>query len=100
MHIRQATYNDIDRLMIIFDKAKAIMRNSGNMEQWNGNYPSAEVVRSDIEAGNCFILCDSEATGSDMHEGEEIIGTMALIPGPDPHMDILRVNGITTNHTM
>ena len=84
MHIRQATYCDIDRLMVIFDNAKAIMRNSGNMEQWNGSYPSVEVVRSDIDAGNCFVLCDSKVTGSDQHEDGEIIGTMALIPGPDP----------------
>ena len=84
MHIRQATYNDIDRLMIIFAKAKAIMRNSGNMEQWNGSYPTVEVVRGDIDAGNCFVLCDGEVTGSHLHECEEIIGTMALIPGPDP----------------
>ena len=83
MHIRQATYCDIDRLMVIFDNAKAIMRNSGNMEQWNGCYPSVEVVRSDIDAGNCFVLCDSKVTGSDQHEDGEIIGTMALIPGPD-----------------
>ena len=84
MHIRQATYNEIDRLMVIFDNAKAIMRNSGNMEQWNGSYPTVEVVSSDIEAGNCFVLCDGEIAGSNQHECEEIIGTMALIPGPDP----------------
>ena len=44
LHIRQATYNDIDRLMVIFDNAKAIMRDSGNTQQWNGNYPTVEVV--------------------------------------------------------
>ena len=83
MHIRQATYNDIDRLMVIFDNAKTIMRDSGNTQQWNGNYPNVEVVRSDIDAGCCFVLCDGTAAGSEMCE-EEIIGTMSLIPGPDP----------------
>ena len=83
MHIRQATYSDIDRLMVIFDNAKTIMRNSGNMEQWNGSYPTVEVVRGDIDAGNCFVLCDGKASGSDQHDEGKIIGTMALIPGPD-----------------
>ena len=79
MHIRQATYCDIERLMTIFESAKAIMRDSGNMCQWNGNYPSTETVRNDIESGNCYVLSDEE----------EIIGTMALIPGPDPTYKII-----------
>ena len=87
MHIRQATYNDIDRLMIIFDKAKAIMRNSGNMEQWNGSYPTVEVVRGDIDAGNCFVLCDGEVTGSHLHECEEIIGKFILRMWPLPWIE-------------
>ena len=79
MKIRQATYEDIDALMEIFEGAKRIMRASGNLQQWNDGYPSKEVVMHDIEAGHCYVL--SEA-------GEEnagrVIGTMALIPGPDP----------------
>ena len=74
MRIRPATYSDIEELMHIFEDAKKIMRDSGNLSQWNNNYPTTEIVRSDIDAGNCHVLYDD--TG--------IIGTMALIPGPDP----------------
>ena len=73
MGIRLATYNDISTLLQIFEGAKAIMRKSGNMHQWNGGYPAEDIVRNDIEEGNCLVLCD---------EGR-IIGTMALIKGPD-----------------
>ena len=74
MKIRQATYEDIDALMEIFAVAKQIMRASGNMHQWNDGYPSREVVMRDIDRGHCYVMC----------ENESIIGTMALIPGPDP----------------
>ena len=74
MKIRQATYEDIEALMEIFAAAKQIMRASGNMHQWNDGYPSREVVMRDIDRGHCYVMC----------ENESIIGTMALIPGPDP----------------
>ena len=74
MKIRQATYEDIEALMEIFAAAKQIMRASGNMHQWNDSYPSREVVMRDIDRGHCYVMC----------ENESIIGTMALIPGPDP----------------
>lgn len=74
MIIRKATYPEIPLLMKIFEGAKVIMRESGNLQQWSGNYPTEEIISRDIDAGNCFVLC----------EEDEIIGTMALIPGPDP----------------
>ena len=73
MEIRPATYSDLDSLMQLFEGAKAIMRASGNMHQWDNGYPTIEVVRNDISRGNCYVLC----------EGTEILGTMALIAGPD-----------------
>ena len=74
MIIRKATYPEIPLLMKIFEGAKVIMRESGNLQQWSGNYPTEAIISRDIDAGNCFVLC----------EEDEIIGTMALIPGPDP----------------
>lgn len=80
MKIRQATYGDMEALMEIFEGAKRIMRASGNLQQWNDGYPSRDVVMRDIEAGHCYVMC--EATDAD--QTGRIIGTMALIPGPDP----------------
>lgn len=74
MNIRKATYEDIPRLMEIFCNARQIMRDSGNMHQWNDGYPSEIIVRKDIEEGVCMVACDDEGVSA----------CMALIPGPDP----------------
>ena len=75
MNIRKATYDDLPSLMVLFGKAREIMRASGNMNQWNDSYPSEDIVRKDISDGACQVLCD---------DNEKIIATMAFIPGPDP----------------
>lgn len=72
--IRKATYDDLSVLMDVFRKARGIMRSSGNMNQWNDGYPSENIVRKDIDNGNCYVLCDDG----------EVVATMAFIPGPDP----------------
>lgn len=74
MDIRQATFSDLESLMKVFESAKKIMRSSGNLHQWNDGYPSVDVVRRDIESGICFVAC----------EDNDILGTMALICGPEP----------------
>ena len=72
--IRKATYEDLPVLMEIFRNARGIMRSSGNLHQWNDGYPSEEIVRQDIDAGHCVVLCSQG----------RVIATMAFIPGPDP----------------
>ena len=76
MYIRKATHDDIPALMRLFERAKAIMRASGNLHQWGAGYPSVDVVRGDIERGVCYVATDGV--------GGEIEATMAFIPGPDP----------------
>ena len=79
MNIRKATYNDIPALMHIFECAKGIMRASGNMHQWGCGYPSEEIVKKDIDAGVCYVMCDDDA----------IVATMSFIPGPDPTYSVI-----------
>ena len=78
-NIRKATYNDIPALMHIFECAKGIMRASGNMHQWGSGYPSEEIVRKDIDAGVCYVMCDDDTA----------VATMAFIPGPDPTYSVI-----------
>lgn len=75
--IRKATYDDLPTLMEIFGKARGIMRESGNLIQWSGSYPSEVIVREDIRSGHCYVLAERESK-------EKIIATMTFIPGPDP----------------
>ena len=80
MNIRKASYDEIPHLMEIFENARKIMRASGNMNQWNDNYPSESIVRKDISDGVCHVLCD---------DNDNIIATMAFIKGPDPTYSII-----------
>lgn len=83
--IRKATYDDVPALMEIFRKARGIMRESGNLHQWNDGYPSEDVVRKDISAGHCFVLtAGGRNFDAGPEAGEELLATMAFIPGPDP----------------
>lgn len=75
MKIRKAIYDDISELMHIFECAKGIMRASGNLKQWGDGYPSEDIIKNDINAGVCHVMCDDDGL---------VIATMSFIPGPDP----------------
>ena len=74
MQIRKAELSDLPRLLEIFGKARSFMRANGNMDQWTGGYPSAEVLTEDINSGHSYV-CEDE---------DEVVGTFFFAPGPDP----------------
>jgi len=74
MNIRKATARELTQIMEIYNRAREYMRENGNLEQWNGNYPSAELIADDIEHGNCY-LCISAG---------EIYGVFYFSQGEDP----------------
>lgn len=53
--IRLAEKKDLNTIQDIFNKAKIFMRNDGNMHQWNGNYPSDEILLNDISNNNLYV---------------------------------------------
>lgn len=53
--IRLAEKKDLNIIQDIFNKAKIFMRNDGNMHQWNGNYPSDEILLNDISNNNLYV---------------------------------------------
>lgn len=61
MFIRKADFDDLDRIMYIYDCAKKYMRNTGNLTQWVNGYPSRNLIVSDIEKGQCYV-CDDDGT--------------------------------------
>lgn len=58
--IRKATKTDVPRIMQIYDGARRFMRQSGNLTQWTGGYPSASTIENDIRAGYLHAGCDEE----------------------------------------
>jgi len=71
--IRRARMEDLDRLVEIFERAKAYMRANGNLKQWADGYPTRSDLAADIENGNLYAM-----------EDEEIYGAFAMFYGDDP----------------
>ncbi len=57
--IRKATHDDLERILLVYSAARDFMRETGNMNQWTGGYPSREVVLADMDKG-CLYLCEEE----------------------------------------
>lgn len=74
MIIRKTTEKDIQLVMQIFDKAREIMRKSGNFKQWPVGYPSEKAVIADIEKNNSYVV----------EKDNNIVATFAFIIGQDP----------------
>lgn len=60
MEIRKSTADDLDRIMEIYDLARAYMREEGNPHQWGGGYPYKEIVLEDIEEGHSYVCLDGD----------------------------------------
>lgn len=75
IQIRLAVEADLDRLMAIFEKARAFMAATGNANQWINGYPQRELMAAEIAAAHCYV-CQKESG--------DVVGTFCFIPGPDP----------------
>lgn len=75
MKIRRSDIADLDRIMPVYESAKAFMRSSGNMAQWTGGYPSAEAISRDIATGNHYVAEDADG---------QVLAVFAFILGDDP----------------
>lgn len=71
--IRLAKIEDLPIIIDVFKKAKAIMRQDGNMNQWSGSYPDKDVLLEDIAKRQLYVI-----------EEEEIEACFVLQIGDDP----------------
>ncbi len=78
--IRLAKKEEINRIMEIYDTARAFMRANGNLTQWSNGYPSATELLGDIARGNLYALEDGNGG---------ICGCFALIAGIDPTYGVI-----------
>ena len=73
-NIRESRPSDMAEIMKVMDAARKIMRQSGNIHQWGGGYPSEDVIISDMDKHGGFVIED----------GGRIVGYFAFLPSPEP----------------
>lgn len=57
--------DDFDAIVAIYDQARAYMANEGNYTQWGFGYPDSDIVRSDVESLNSYVIvADDEIVGT------------------------------------
>ncbi len=56
--IRRATYDDLAAILPLYESARHFMRETGNMTQWTGGYPSREVITADIASEHLFLCVE------------------------------------------
>jgi len=74
MEIRRTLYSDVPRVLEIYENGRRIMRSTGNMSQWAGNYPDEAVVLDDIEKGQSYVCV----------ENGEVVATCCYFRGVEP----------------
>ena len=72
--IKAAGKEQLPSILAVLDAARGIMRADGNLGQWTGGYPSAEVILDDMARGGAFVVEDDGA----------VTGYFAFLPSPEP----------------
>ena len=62
MTVRQATIEDLDEIMRIYDAARQTMRANGNTSQWINGYPQRELIEDDTARGACYVIEGDDET--------------------------------------
>ncbi len=60
MKIQRATEQDWEEILSIYKYAREQMKLTGNPTQWGDNRPSEEAIRTDLEAGTLYVVCEDE----------------------------------------
>ncbi|WP_314815446.1 N-acetyltransferase [Hoylesella nanceiensis] len=77
--IRKAIESDLLEIKNIVDKARELMKSSGNINQWVDGYPSIDVLLSDIRSGNAYLLLREN----------KAVAYFAMIDGPEPTYNLI-----------
>jgi len=73
MIIRKTVQDDIKSILDIIEETRAYFRDEG-IDQWQGEYPSRDVIERDIAAGESYV-CELDG---------KVCGFCAIVSGVDP----------------
>ena len=79
MEIVKAQEKNINQILSIYNHARAFMRQTGNLVQWDDNYPNREIIENDISMGRSYIV----------KEQDNILGVMMYHVGNDPTYNVI-----------
>lgn len=60
MEIRKATIQDMEKILNIYETARAFMAESGNPNQWGNSYPPTKLVETDIKQGISYVCVEDK----------------------------------------
>lgn len=80
MKIRQATMNDYDQIMTILKDGANQLAERG-VDQWQGDYPSPDQIKEDIEKGFAYLAVSADG---------ETVGAISIVEAPDHSYDDLK----------
>ena len=69
---RKAELSDIDAILVIVAEAQVLLASNG-VDQWQDGYPNRDVMMTDIDNGNCYVMLDADrviAFGVVVFDGE------------------------------
>ena len=81
MNFRKSTFDDVDRILEIIEKAKIELRQLG-LNQWQNGYPNRKVIENDIKSGISYVLeeISEKNDKSENQISKKIVGTIVLSP--------------------
>lgn len=59
LEIRKAKVEDIDTIMLIYERARKFMAQTGNPNQWGNEKPYRGWIEHDIEAEKCYVCIET-----------------------------------------
>ena len=77
--IRLAKYQDLPKILEIYEYARQFMKSQGNTTQWGDTHPEKEILEADIEAKTLYLI----------EENGQIDGVFAFIVGEDSTYDVI-----------
>ena len=77
--VRLATMNDMNRILDIYESARAYMKVKGNPTQWGDTYPEILRLMEDLSLNQLFVI----------EENAQVIGCFVLAGGEDPTYKVI-----------
>lgn len=77
--IRLAKYQDLPKILEIYECARQFMRSQGNPSQWGVTHPEEDILEADIDNNVLYVI----------EENGQIQGVFAFILGEDSTYDVI-----------